>query len=63
MIKIRRREGGPGLIQIRDRRSYDMTQAIDVQSREIRMIIPNSIKLGAHIQAAPEHAADDITFS
>ena len=38
-----------------------MTQAIDIQSRKIRMIIiPNPIKLGTHIQTAPKHAADDI---
>ena len=63
MIKSGRGKGGPGLIQIRDRRSYDMTQAIDVQSREIRMIIPKSIKFGAHIQTAAKHAADDIISS
>ena len=62
MIKSRRGEGRPRLVQIRNRRSYDMTQAIDVQSREIRMIIPKSIKLGTHIQAAAKHAADDIAF-
>src|ERR1035437_8353192 len=60
LIKPGRREGRPGLIQIRDRRSYDMTQAMDVQSGKIRIKIIKFIKPGAHIQTAPVHSTGNI---
>ena len=37
-----------------------MPQTIDIQSRELRMIIPKSIKRSTHIQAVPQHTADNI---
>ena len=40
-----------------------MTQAVDVQSHEIGMIIPNLIKMGGHVETPPEHATDDIVLA